>query len=190
MDSMDFVPSRPSSLPPASGNKRRPLSHPTMAVKTIRYPFVPKSTAYLKPGHFWSIPLENGRFACGRVVQLCYRDGRQDTRAFLAGLLDWSGDDLPSSAAIAGRKIIDQGSVHVKAIGENRGEVLDFRPLELDGLEPWLFRSQAGGGAHLQRGYEWLRRATREEEAQYPVFSTWGYRVIKILAEKHFGGAM
>ena len=66
---------------------------------------------------------------------------------------------------------------------------MGFRPLEADGIEVRLFLSQAGWGpwCYLQRGYDWLRPATREEIMEYPVFSTWGYSVIKILAEKHFG---
>jgi hypothetical protein len=155
----------------------------------INYPFVPKSTAHLEPGQFWSIPLDNGRFGCGRVIQLCCKEGKRDTRAFLAGLLDWSGDEPPSSEAIAGRGTIDQGEVHIKTISENRGEVLGFRPLEADGIEPWLFLSQGGWGhsCWLQQGYEWLRPATLAEFQTHPVFSTWGYAVIKLLAEHHFG---
>jgi hypothetical protein len=32
------------------------------------YPFVPRTNATLVPGQFWSIPLTDGRFACGRVL--------------------------------------------------------------------------------------------------------------------------
>jgi hypothetical protein len=158
-------------------------------MRTDNYPFVPKSTAYLQPGSFWSIPLENGLFACGRVIQMSEReDGRLDSRCFLAGLLDWVGEQPPSSETIAGCKTIDQGAVHVKTIYENQGQVLGHRPLEMDGIEPWVFRSQAARhGCYLQRGYVYLRPATMEELERYPVFSTWGYRVIKILAEMQFG---
>jgi hypothetical protein len=130
-----------------------------------------------------------GRFACGRVIQLCYTGVRRDPRALLAGLLDWSGDQPPSSEAIASCRTVEQGEVHIKTIRENRGEVLGFRPLEADGIEPWLFLSQAGWSREcwLQRGYKRLRPATLEEFQAHPVFSTWGYGVIKLLAEKHFG---
>lgn len=154
-----------------------------------KYPFIPKSTAYLKPGQFWSIPLDNGRFACGRVIELPPRSEPRDRTSFLAGLLDWAGNEPPTYESIAGCKTIKQGNVHIKTIRENDGEILGFRPLEEDNLEPQLFLSQSGSGGHcfLQRGYKILRRATAEERKLYPALSTWGYKVIKILAEKHFG---
>ena len=157
----------------------------------VKYPFIPKSTAYLKPGHFWSIPLDNGRFACGRVIQMQFKEnGKQDARGFLAGLLDWSGDEPPRSETIADCKTIAQGTVHVMTIGENGGQVLGFRALEEDGIEPQLFLSQSPGrGCLLQRGYDILREATPAEQAQLPVFSTWGYRSIKIKAEARLGNA-
>jgi hypothetical protein len=130
-----------------------------MSKTKISYPFVPKSTAYLKPGHFWSIPLDNGRFACGRVLALHYTACKRDTRVFMAGLLDWWGEKPPSSEMIAGRRTVAHGSVHIKTIGENRGEVLGFRPLEADGIEPRPFAC----------------------------YSSWGFGVIKLLAEKRFG---
>ncbi|EOO27728.1 hypothetical protein ICM_01919 [Bacillus cereus BAG1X2-3] len=35
----------------------------------INYPFKPKSNYYLVPGQFWTIPLDNRKFACGRVIE-------------------------------------------------------------------------------------------------------------------------
>ena len=157
---------------------------------TLKYPFIPKSTAYLKPGHFWSIPLEKGGFACGRVVELAFdENGKQDSRIFLAGLIDWTDDEPPTTESIANCKFIEQGEVHIKTICENNGEIHGFRSLEEDNLEPQLFLSQAGGGrfCYVQKGYKILRQATAEEQKLYPVLSTWGYGVIKILAEKHLG---
>src|SRR5262249_10570900 len=49
--------------PQHSGTSSRVPAEPT-------YPFVPRSTAYLRPGQFWAIPLSDGRFACGRVLAL------------------------------------------------------------------------------------------------------------------------
>lgn len=74
-------------------------------------------------------------------------------------------------------------------ITQDGGEVLGIRPLASDGIEPELFLSQPPGrGCLLQRGYTALRTATEEEQQRCPVFPTWGYRVIKIMAEMHFGG--
>lgn len=156
---------------------------------TPDYPFLPKSTKTLKSGHFWSIPLDNGYFACGRVIQLAFKEnGKQDVQSFLAGLMNWTSKRPPSAESIAGCKTIEQGSVSIKTIRENGGEITGFRPLEEDGIEPQLFLSHYfGPGCLLQRGYEVLREATKEEQKLYPVFSSWGYLVIKVAAEKHFG---
>jgi hypothetical protein len=160
-------------------------------MRSINYPFVPKSTAYLKPGQFWSIPLNNGLFACGRVLQLEYKNDKRDTRVFLASLMDWVNDLPPSFASIEGTQVVEQGKVHVKTIRENNGEILGHRPLELDNIEPGLFVSARGGyNVKLLRGVEVLRDATREEYQTLPVLSMWGYKVIKILAEKHFGASI
>jgi hypothetical protein len=152
------------------------------------YPFVPKSTAYLEPGTFWSIPLDNGRFACGRVIQLLVRHRRRDSRIFLAGLIDWVGSSLPTSESIAGRKVLEQGSVHVKTIRECDGLVLGHRSLELDGIEPALMLDQSPGkGCRVQKGFELLGRATKKQQETLPVYGGWGFRVIKGYAEDHFG---
>src|SRR5947209_7473357 len=149
------------------------------------YPFVPKSTAYLEPGHFWSIPLAGGGYACGRVIQLSSDGGKRDPRMFLAGLMDWSGADAPTTEALAGCGVIEQGRVHVKTIGENAGEVLGFRDLSLDGIEPALFRD-AECATCVQRGFELVRPFDRARDADLPVFSTWGFGVIKRLADHRF----
>src|SRR5262245_40473362 len=98
-----------------------PLELKLRMPKTPNYPFVPKSTAYLEPGHFWSIPLHGGLYACGRVIQLCIVDGKRDSRGFLAGLMDWSDNQPPTPDAIAGCGVIRQGHVHIKTIKENGG---------------------------------------------------------------------
>ena len=150
------------------------------------YPFIPKSTSYIEPGHFWSIPLSGGGYACGRVIQLWVKDGKRDQRGFLAGLMDWSGDEPPTADAIVGRRVVEQGRVHVKTIGENGGEIVGFRGLALDAIEPNLFRD-AECATFVQFGLDRLRQFDRALDSDLPVFSTWGFGVIRILAEKHFG---
>lgn len=158
---------------------------------SVKYPFVPKSTAYLEPGHFWSIPLDNGGFACGRVLQLEMIEGKRDRRMFLAGLLAWHGDSLPTEDSIAGAQLIDHGDVHIKAITENAGEVQGFRCLELDRIDvPLTLDESPGPGCCLRRGFDRLGAATEEQQQRLPVFSTWGYGVIKDLAEMHFGNSL
>ncbi|MGG1639131.1 Imm26 family immunity protein [Paenibacillus sp. NRS-1760] len=124
---------------------------------SITYPFKPKSNSSLFAGQFWAIPLSNGQFACGRVIQVTKSYTVSPTRTFLAGLLDWLGETPPSSELIAGRKTIAQGVAHVLAIHETGlGEMITgFRPLDLDEVEADYFRSQCGyqpGHCKLMKG--------------------------------------
>ena len=110
---------------PAPKKIRKPaeLLEPPVA-KPIAYPFVPKSTAMLAPGQFWSIPLDNERFACGRVIQLRMTDGKRDSRSFLAGLMDWWGRKPPTAERIAGCGVIKQGGTDIKTIVATGSQVL------------------------------------------------------------------
>src|SRR5688572_3200812 len=158
-----------------------------MKTSEPNYPFVPKSTAFLRPGQFWAIPLRDGRFACGRVMQLHYVDGVLQRRGFLAGLMDWCGKEPPSFENIAGKSIVEEGNAHIKTITENRGEILGLRPLELDGIEPGLYLDSCGGpNCLVQRGYDVIGRASAKQKRELEVFSTWGYHVIVIAAEMRF----
>ncbi|GHA09468.1 hypothetical protein GCM10008090_19360 [Arenicella chitinivorans] len=84
----------------------------------MKYPFTPKSTSYLEPGHFWSIPLSNGRFACGVVVSklVDMHENKLSTKSFLAALIDWSGNQPPTQELIKGCDAIKVGEAHIKAI--------------------------------------------------------------------------
>jgi hypothetical protein len=118
------------------------------------YPFAPKSNRWLAPGQFWSVPLPDGRYACGRVMAAS-ADFAERT-AFVAGLMDWSGEAPPHAAEIAGCGVIEQGGAHIRVIHETGGLILGCRALEEDGLVA----------------------------AEDP--PTWGPDVLRILAEQHF----
>lgn len=154
----------------------------------IQYPFVPKSTAYMQAGQFWDIPLSNGAYACGRVLQFDWSNEKKNTRFFLAGLLDWCGESYPTFDVIAGAKLLEQGAAHIKTIGCNRGMVRGLRPLELDAMTPILALSHNPhcNDCLLTCGFENLRLATLEERKSLRVHSTWGYGVIQVLAEAYF----
>jgi hypothetical protein len=123
------------------------------------YPFVPKSTARMKSGQFWGVPLSGQCFGCGVVLSIEKKaNGQRDKRRFLAGLLDWTGRDKPSQAEISGRRVIAHGFADLKTVTENGGSLLGE-------VQPW-----------------WHWPPELENLDNTP---TWGYRVISMLAEKH-----
>jgi hypothetical protein len=149
-------------------------------------PFVPKSTAALIPGQFWALPLSDGSFGCGRVIQLAPAGMRGARVTFLAAVLDWVSRSRPTSAAIAGAPCVSQGRVHIKAVTETGGEILGHRPLELDGIAPWLFRgSDYWRNSSVQEGLIPIRPQTPADD-ELPVFSTWGYKFAWGIAEDRF----
>lgn len=162
-----------------------------LPMKQRTFPFQPKSTSYLLPGDFWAIPLCDGSFACGRVIQLkVHSDGTTDSRRFLAGLLDWFGSVPPSESAISGRRTLIQGQAHVLTIQKSGGFILGYRPLASDGIEPALLLSHAAGpGVLLQRGFSVLRPASEQERTSLPVFFTFGYAAMARRAEAHLATA-
>ena len=162
-----------------------------MSAPAPRYPFVPKSNRFLEPGQYWAVPLSDGRFACGRVLDvpdepdLHVPVGRM---MFLAGLLDWVGKTPPTSRAIEGASLFAQGFAHIKAITTTGAAVLGRRDLEADRIVPDAWRShEAGGTVWLYEGARRVRPAT-STDAYLPVMGTWGYSVITVLAEQRFVG--
>ncbi len=123
-----------------------------------KYPFVPKTNAHLEPGQFWSIPMSDGRFACGRVLRVDRDVKTYGARAmFVGALLDWVGTELPTAEAIAGKPALKICGAHVRTITEPGGSVVGERPLELDGIVPpaevhewWGFR---GAVARAERHF-------------------------------------
>jgi hypothetical protein len=136
--------------------RRNSAARKVRAVPEPAYPFVPKSNRNLMAGQFWAIPLANGRFACGRVMVPTTRIGPRV--GFVAGLMDWVGEEPPTAAALAGRQVLDQGHAHIKTILQTGGQVLGCRDLAEDGV-----------------------RADPDPE------STYGFMFLVRLAERHFG---
>lgn len=170
----------------AAGAATRQYAH----VAAPPYPFEPKSNAHLLPGQFWGVPLSDGRWACGRVLA---RKTESDdyfpgnSRTFLAALMDWEGDDPPTADGIEGREVVAQGWAHILTIRENGRLVLGHRDLALDGIRGLReVTHRLGGTVMLYEGATPVRPATREEAATMPVLSTWGFRVISVLAERLF----
>ena len=126
------------------------------------YPLLPKSTARIKAGQFWGVPIEGRGFGCGVILAIERKlTGKRDTRRFLAGLLDWSGPKHPTSTQIVGRRVIAYGFAHLKTITENGGALIGE-------VEPW---------------WEWPPEIQNMNN-----IPTWGYSVVSILAEKYHRG--
>jgi hypothetical protein len=99
------------------------------------YPLIPKTTAHLRPGKFWSIPMADGRFGCGRVLRVDTGRPSGGRTRFIAAILDWVGDSPPSSDAIAGSPVLKVGNAHVRLVSFGGGAILGERPLAADGIE-------------------------------------------------------
>lgn len=82
--------------------------------RAITYPFVPRSAAFLLPGQFWALPLSDGSFGCGRVIEAGAPKGIGSRVSFIAGVLDWHANVPPTYETIAGATCLDQGSAHIK----------------------------------------------------------------------------
>jgi hypothetical protein len=124
------------------------------------YPFHPRSTARLKAGQYWIIPLKSGCFDCGVVIARLQKEEKISQRLFLAGLLDWTSDRLPASDDLSRKRIKAKGYAHIKAITETGGEIC----------------------GEIVPSWE-----TPETVSNSDSISTWGFNVIRVLAEKYYG---
>jgi hypothetical protein len=130
-------------------------------------------------------PLKAQYFACGRVLQFRDVDGKRDSRIFLAGLLDWLGDNPPTSQTICGARLLAHGAAHVRTISANNGQILGCRDLDLDHIEIPVTLSERNG-LRVQQGFCSFGDATPQQRQMLPAFSTWGLRVVVILANDLF----
>ena len=155
----------------------------------MEYPFTPKSTSTLTPGQFWAVPMTDGRFACGRVLQLNTEEIPSKTRGFFGGLHDWVGDARPNADTISDSNLIAFGIMHIKTISSTGGEILGHRDFALDEITMPMMASACGGnGTMILAGSKQVRPATRDEWGVYPVLGVWGYDFITRLAETKLSG--
>lgn len=149
-----------------------------------QFPYVPKSNKGLEPGDYWAVPLSDGTYAAGRVLEIA-RDGQSGTRTFLGGLMDWHGTGLPEQQNLAARQVLDRGVMHLLAITQTGGAILGNRPLAQDGIVPEYNVSATMGGV-LMLGLSEQRPATAEEGRTLPTLRTWGFGFIAARAERLF----
>lgn len=149
----------------------------------MKYPFVPKSTAYIEEGQLISVPLSNGKYACATVLELKYNNDKKDRTQIIIGLLNWCGNEPPNSESICGFQILDHGQVHIKTIKETGSLVVGIAPsYEI----PLTLDSSPGPNCYLRQGYKLKGLATDSQQQTLEVFSTWGFKMLKIRAENQF----
>ena len=155
-------------------------------MKDRTFPHIPKSSKSLEPGDFWSIPLDGGRFACGRVIGRWPASWRGSQRGFFAGLLDWVSDMPPTALGIAGAGTLVQGGAHIKTILATGGFILGNRSLEIDSISPQLFIEYPDNcQAYVFRGMEQIRVASEEDVRRLPKLSTFGFMFMREYANHH-----
>ena len=87
----------------------------------------------------------------------------------------------------AGSQLVRQGMAHVKTVRENGRYVLGHRDLGLDGITGLRELSHyAGGTVYLYEGARRLRPATPDEIGSLGIRSSWGFKVVSVLAERLF----
>lgn len=110
------------------------------------YPFIPKSTAHIRAGDFWAIPLRRGGwFACGRVLYV-WPQGRVHV---VIGLLDWCEPELPTADTVAGAEVLAFGHAHIKSIKLTGGPLLGNYPLQPG--EGWALGGSTWGYLEIER---------------------------------------
>ncbi len=154
---------------------------------TRTYPFQPKSSRSLRPGHYWAIPLDDGRYGCGVVVET---DGVDVPGGVMAALLEWSGDQPPTNDDIDHvNQVLHHGIMGIKAITDCGDLVRGQRDLVRYPIElPETVSHRGGGTVWVLRGTRRVREATKEEARDMPAQSTLGFRVLQVRANARLGG--
>jgi hypothetical protein len=120
------------------------------------YPFMPKSTANLRRGQFWPIALAGGQYGAGCVVGEVLYDGVRNTRIFIAGVLQWVGNNHPTAQSLSHVRVHKYGFLHIKSINESGLAIVGEADIE--------FHDAPGSAESLE-------------------LTTWGYRFPLALCE-------
>jgi hypothetical protein len=87
------------------------------------FPFVPRSTAQLEVGDFWTVPLSHGDVGILQVRDL-KRSGTASRSAFIAGVVDWRGIRTPAPADLRGCRVLVQGLVRIEVFTEGGAQIV------------------------------------------------------------------
>jgi len=87
-----------------------------------RYPFVPVSTADLRVGDLWAVPLKGGDLAVLQVRGV-KTSGAGAYTHLVAGVVDWRSPTLPVGYDLRGRRVLIEGVVRFEVFAPGRAEV-------------------------------------------------------------------
>lgn len=153
--------------------------------------FVPKSNAKLLPGHFWPIPLQDGQFSAGVVLdvpsEVVLPRHAGSRRACVVGLLDWHGAGVPDARVLSDVPLLECGMAHIKSIAlTSGGRGIVGQLATLPPALAYLSHRSGPGVWGLVNGRP-DHAATAEERAKLGVWGTWGLTYIQGLADELFG---
>lgn len=77
----------------------------------------------LEVGEFWAVGLPDGGFGALQVRDV-KRSGTGARTTFIAGVVDWQGDEVPVADDLRGRRVLAQGMVRVEVFTEGHAVVL------------------------------------------------------------------
>lgn len=151
----------------------------------ICFPFTPKSNLKLKPGYFWTIRISEDLYAAGVVLAIPSKDAN-DTRTFLAGLLDWVGTSKPTQVELekSNIRLVDQGEAHIKTItmmGEQIEGEINLEKCKV-GIRLEVDSSVYSKYSYILNGFKAIAKATVADHNYLHTRTTWGYNVINIKA--------
>lgn len=156
-------------------------------MQTRRFPFSPKSAASLKLGDFWPIKLDDGRYACGRVIGWWPKDYKGHKKGFLGGLLNWCSDSEPTFESIAKATVIIQGGTDTNSLAAIGSQIVGNRPLELDNINAEIFIEYPDNKtAYIYHGLEPIRPAKGSEIEKYQTVNIFGRLYLQARANHEF----
>ena len=156
------------------------------------YPYVPRQANQLRAGELWSIALEDGRYACGVVLDPVplspHNQEPMGNGLIVVGLMDWVGELTPTVDEIEPiSRVLRQAYGAATTISRDGGEIVGCRDLAANPVELDEMVSHRGGGPVwiLSAGRR-VREATEKERVSLRILGGLGYSGFKPGAERHF----
>jgi len=122
------------------------------------FPLSPGSTRDLEVGDFWAVALDDGTFGACQVTDL-KRSGAGARTSLVAGVLDWSGAEPPTTETLSGVAVLAQGLVGVEVFTKGGATIIGNAPLGHGSQDlPSPFRDFAVGTVTQTWGWKVLPR--------------------------------